>query len=42
MTHHKVDVTIVGQKPRVDAKGRRNFKMYQKESKAKVKVLKES
>ncbi|SKC93000.1 hypothetical protein [Maledivibacter halophilus] len=42
MTYHTVDMTAIGQKPMVDAKGERDFKVYQKEFKAKVKVLKES
>lgn len=41
VTHHIVDVDIVGQKPMIYAKGERNFKVYQKESRARVKVLKE-
>jgi len=30
VTHHKVDVAAIGQKPMTDAKGRRNFKEYRK------------
>ncbi len=41
VTHHTVDVTIIVQKIMVDAKGERDFKVYQKEFKGKVKVLKE-
>ena len=42
MTHHKVGVADAGQKLMSDAKGRRNFKEYQKEFKVRLKVLKES
>lgn len=42
MTHHKVGVADVGQKLMSDAKGGRNFKVYQKELKMRLKVLKES
>ncbi len=42
MTYHTVDMTVIGQKPMTDAKGRRNFKVYQKGFKVRVKVLKES
>lgn len=42
MTHHMVDVDAVEQKPMVDAKGRRDFKVYWKELQVRVKVLKES
>lgn len=30
VTHHKVDVTVISQKPMTDAKGGRNFKVYRK------------
>lgn len=42
MTYHLVDVADVGQKSTSDVKGRRNFKVYQKEFKIRLKVLKES
>jgi len=42
VTHHKVGVADVGQKLMSDAKGGRNFKVYQKEFKMRLKVLKES
>jgi len=42
VTHHRVDVTVLGQKPMADAKGGRDFKVYPKDLKARVKVLKES
>ena len=42
VTYHVVDVTITGQKPVVDAKGGRDFKVYWKELQVRVKVLKES
>lgn len=41
-THHMVDVTDVGQKLMSDAKGGRSFKVYQKEFRMRLKVLKES
>ncbi|WP_278277825.1 hypothetical protein [Anaerovirgula multivorans] len=41
MIHHVVDVTIIGQKSVVDAKGGRGFKVYWKELQVRVKVLKE-
>lgn len=41
MTHYMVDVDAVGQNPMVDAKGRRDFKVYWKGLQVKVKVLKE-
>jgi len=28
VTHHRVDVAVIGQKSMTDAKGRRNFKVY--------------
>ena len=31
VTHHKVDGTVLGQKLMTDAKGVRDFKVYQKE-----------
>jgi hypothetical protein len=37
-----VDVTDVGQKLMSDAKGGRSFKVYQKEFRMRLKVLKES
>jgi hypothetical protein len=42
VTYHMVDMTDVGQKPMTGAKGRRDFKVYQKGFKVRVKVLKES
>lgn len=42
VTHYTVDVTIIVQKTMVDAKGERDFKVYQKEFKVRLKVLKES
>ncbi len=42
MTHHKVGVADVGQKLMSDAKGGRSFKVYQKEFRMRLKVLKES
>ena len=42
VTHHEVGVADIGQKPMPDAKGGRNFKVYQKEFKMRLKVLKES
>ena len=42
MTHHIVDVAIIVQKIMVGAKGERDFKVYQKEFRARVKVLKEA
>ena len=42
VTHHTVDVAIIVQNIMVDAKGERNFKVYQTESKTRAKVLKES
>lgn len=42
VTYHRVDMAGVGQKSTTDAKGRRNFKVYQKEFKIILKVLKES
>jgi len=41
VTHHTVDVAVIGQKPMVDAKGGRDFKVYWKELQVRVKVLKE-
>ena len=42
VTHHTVDVAIIVQKTMVDAKGERDFKVYQKEFKVRVKVLKDN
>jgi len=42
MTHYPVNVDVIVQKSMSDAKGRRDFKEYQKEFRARVKVLKES
>ncbi len=42
VTHHVVDVTAVGQKPMTNAKGGRDFKVYRKRFRVRVKVLKES
>ncbi|HZK55641.1 MAG TPA: hypothetical protein VFC84_15840 [Desulfosporosinus sp.] len=42
MIHHIVDVTVIDQKSMSDAKGRRDFKVYQKEFRVRAKVLKES
>ncbi|WP_278281502.1 hypothetical protein [Tepidibacter mesophilus] len=42
MTYHMVDMTVLGQNPISDAKGGRNFKVYRKLSKKRVKMLKES
>jgi hypothetical protein len=41
VTQHKVGVAVSGQKPGIDAKGGRDFKVYWKGFQIRVKVLKE-
>ena len=41
MIHYTVNVATIGQKPMIDVKGERNFKVYQREFRTRAKVLKE-